>query len=56
MELVNANEERQKQIYNELKLLQEEYSNYIISLVGETEWTKINLMDSAAEAAKELMA
>ncbi len=56
MELVNANEERQKQIYNELKLLQEEYSNYIISLVGETEWTKINLMDSAVEAAKELMA
>ena len=47
----NATIERRAQIEEELKLLEKEYSDYVISLTGETEWTKQNLMDSAMQAA-----
>lgn len=47
----NATTERRAQIEKELKLLEKEYSDYVISLTGETEWTKQNLMDSAMQAA-----
>ena len=47
----NATTERRTQIEEELKLLEKEYSDYVIALTGETEWTKQNLMDSAMQAA-----
>ena len=46
-----ASVERRVKIEKELKLLEKKYSNYIINLTGETEWTKQNLMDSAAQSA-----
>ena len=47
LEVINATPERQKEIYEELKLLDKQYNNYIIDLAGETDITQKNLLDSA---------
>ena len=54
-EYITATEERRKQINEERKLLEAQYSNYILNLSQETEWSKQNLLDSAMMHYSEVM-
>ena len=54
-EYINATEERRKQIDEEKRLLEAQYSDYILNLSQETEWGKQNLLDSAMMHYSEIM-
>lgn len=54
-EYINATEERRKQIDEEKRLLEAQYSDYILNLSQETEWGKQNLLDSAMMHYSEVM-
>jgi hypothetical protein len=54
-EYINATEERRKQIDEEKRLLEAQYSDYILNLSQETEWGKENLLDSAMMHYSEVM-
>ena len=55
IEYATATEERRKQIDKEKRLLDQQYSEYILNLSQETEWGKQNLMDSAMMNFTDMM-
>ena len=55
IEYATATEERRKQIDEEKRLLDQQYSEYILNLSQETEWGKQNLLDSAMMHYSEVM-
>ena len=55
IEYATASEERRKQIDEEKRLLDQQYSKYILNLSQETEWGKQNLMDSAMMNFTDMM-
>ena len=54
-EYINATEERRKQIDEEIRLLEAQYSDYILNLSQETEWGKQNLMQSTMISFSDMM-
>ena len=55
IEYATATEERRKQIDEEKRLLDQQYSEYILNLSQETEWGKQNLMESTMMNFTDMM-
>lgn len=55
IEYATATEERRKQIDEEKRLLDQQYSEYILNLSQETEWGKQNLMQSTMMNFSDMM-